>query len=158
MSTGQISQTKSTDYDGTLELAARIGRRLRGGELITLSSDLGGGKTTFVRGLASGMGSKDHVHSPSFTLSNLYTSDRLHLHHFDFYRLQEAGIMRAQIAELFEDSNNVVAVEWGDIVDQTLPEERLAIELKVTGDNSRDIRLTCPPSLSYLINDYEGSK
>ncbi|PIZ61832.1 tRNA (adenosine(37)-N6)-threonylcarbamoyltransferase complex ATPase subunit type 1 TsaE, partial [Candidatus Saccharibacteria bacterium CG_4_10_14_0_2_um_filter_52_9] len=89
---------------------------MRGGEVIVLTSDLGGGKTSFVRGLAAGMASHDLVHSPSFTLSNQYKAGDLTLCHFDFYRLNDPGIMRNELAEVLKDSQAVVAVEWADIV------------------------------------------
>jgi tRNA threonylcarbamoyladenosine biosynthesis protein TsaE len=58
-------QTQSIDFEHTELLAERLGKKLKGGEVIELVSDLGGGKTTFVRGLARGMGSPDHVASPT---------------------------------------------------------------------------------------------
>src|SRR6185312_5854101 len=94
MSTVQTWQTESISSDNTSDVAMKIGRKLQGGEVIELISDLGGGKTTFVRGLAKGMGSQDTVRSPSFTLSNEYRSGKLTLYHFDFYRLEDPGIMR----------------------------------------------------------------
>src|SRR5476649_1957023 len=100
MSTGQTWQTESTSLDATLQLAAQVGHRMRGGETIELISDLGGGKTTFVRGLARGFGSKDHVTSPSFALSNQYSSRDLVMYHFDFYRLDDVGIIASELAEL----------------------------------------------------------
>ena len=153
MSTAQIWQTASTSLENTLEIAARIGSRLRGGEVIELVSDLGGGKTAFVRGLAAGMGSSDQVHSPSFTLSNQYRAGRLTLYHFDFYRLSEPGIMRDELAEVVGDPQAVVAVEWAEIVESVLPTERLTITLTATGDASRDMQCSYAESLQYLFPD-----
>ena len=134
-----------------MALAAGIGSKLRGGEGIELVSDLGGGKTAFVRGLALGMGSPDQVRSPSFTLSNQYRAESLTLYHFDFYRLSEAGIMRNELAEIIEDPRAVVAVEWAEIVESVLPAERLTITIKATGENSREFTIEYPGTLSYLI-------
>ena len=128
----------------------RIGRKLRGGEVIELASDLGGGKTAFVRGLAKGMGSSAQVHSPSFTLSNQYEAGELTLYHFDFYRLQEPGIMRGELAEVLEDPKAVVAVEWAGIVDSVLPPGRLTIRIKPTSETGRQFNFSCPDSLLYL--------
>jgi len=124
---------------------------MRGGEVIELISDLGGGKTTFVRGLADGMGSHDVVRSASFTLSNQYRAGKLTLYHFDFYRLFETGIMRDELAEALADPEAVVAVEWGDIVTQVLPARRLTVRIKATGEERRDLSFSYPASLSYLI-------
>lgn len=119
--------------------------------MIDLISDLGGGKTTFVKGLAGGLGSNDRVHSPSFTLSNQYLAGELTLYHFDFYRLSEPGIMRTELAEVINDPQAVIAVEWSDIVGDTLPDGRLTIRIRSTGDNDREITFTYPEKLSYLL-------
>lgn len=153
MNTAQIWQTTSTSLENTLELAEQIGSRLRGGEVIELASDLGGGKTAFVRGLASGMGSHDQVHSPSFTLSNQYQAGELTLHHFDFYRLEEPGIMRQELAEVIEDPHAIVAVEWAEIVESVLPTDHVTIRIKTTGEDSRELSCTYPAKLKYLFPD-----
>ena len=72
MNTVMTYRTNSSSSEKTEQLAALLGARLRGGEVIALNSDLGGGKTAFVRGLARGIGSTDHVSSPTFTISRQY--------------------------------------------------------------------------------------
>lgn len=124
---------------------------MRGGEIIELVSDLGGGKTTFVRGLARGMGSRDVVHSPSFTLGNQYRAGRLTLHHFDFFRLKEPGIMRNELAEVLTDSQAVTAVEWGGIAKDILPAKRLTVRFETLSADRRRLTFTCPANLAYLI-------
>jgi tRNA threonylcarbamoyladenosine biosynthesis protein TsaE len=151
MSTVLTWQIVSTGLDVTLELGAQIGRKLRGGEVIELVSDLGGGKTAFVRGLAQGLGSKDTVRSPSFTLSNEYHAGKLTLYHFDFYRLKEPGIMRDELAEVLHDRRAVVAVEWPEIIEEVLPAEHLTIHIKATGENSRQFDFDYPEGLQYLF-------
>jgi len=136
-----------------LALAARTGSKLRGGEVIELISDLGGGKTAFVRGLAAGMGSQDPVKSPSFTITNQYKANDLTLYHFDFYRLKEAGIMRDELAEILDDPKAVVVVEWGGIVEDVLPASRLSISIKAKSETGRLFKFSYPTSLSYLIED-----
>jgi len=137
--------------ESTLELAGKIGLKLRGGEVIELVSDLGGGKTAFVRGLAAGMGSQDAVRSPSFTLGNQYRASQLTLYHFDFYRLSEPGIMSNELAEILTDPHAVAAVEWAGIIDDVLPAERLTIQFKAIDDDRRQLNFEYPDSLSYLI-------
>jgi tRNA threonylcarbamoyladenosine biosynthesis protein TsaE len=128
----------------------RIGHKLLGGEVVELVSDLGGGKTAFVSGLAKGMGSKDPVRSPSFTLSSQYKAGGLTLHHFDFYRLKEPGIMRNELAEVLEDPKAVVVIEWAGIVKKVLPAKHLTVRIKATGETSRQFNFSCPDSLKYL--------
>jgi tRNA threonylcarbamoyladenosine biosynthesis protein TsaE len=151
MSTEQTWQTSSTSLEDTLALAEKIGQRCQGGEVIELLSDLGGGKTTFVRGLAKGMGSIDTVSSPSFTLSNEYDAGGKRLYHFDFYRLQEAGILRDELAECIADPEGVVVIEWAAIVEDVLPIERVRIKITTTGEDSRDFSFSYPEAATHLI-------
>lgn len=137
--------------DETVALASEIGQRLRGGETIELLSDLGGGKTTFVRGLATGIGSQDQVSSPSFTLNNVYRSDRLTLNHFDFYRLNGAGIMAEELSEIISDREAVVVIEWADVVKSVLPGDRLTIKINSLSEAERQLVFDCPNSLTYLL-------
>lgn len=114
-------------------------------------SDLGGGKTTFVRGLAKGMGSADQVSSPTFTLSNVYAADKLTMHHFDFYRLFEPGIMREELAEVVADPNAVTVIEWATIVRDVLPADKLTITISASGEQSRHFDFQVSDKLNYLV-------
>lgn len=144
---------KTHQAEQTIDLGKQIGARLKGGECIELVSDVGGGKTTFVRGLAEGAGSSDHVSSPTFTISKVYKAPHFDIVHFDFYRLQEAGLIEHEIEEAVYDATSVIVVEWSDIVRHVLPEERLRIALTATDTDSRSIELSCPTKLAYLIED-----
>jgi tRNA threonylcarbamoyladenosine biosynthesis protein TsaE len=152
MSTAQTWETTSTDLGDTLKLAEQIGHKLRGGEVVELIGDLGAGKTAFVRGLAKGMGSQDVVRSPSFTLGNQYKGSELTLYHFDFHRLNAAGIMRDELAEILTDPQAVVAIEWADLIEDLLPAERLIVRLQAVGDDRRQFKLEYPDNLSYLVD------
>lgn len=153
MSSEQTLRVNSASLDDTLDLAVKIGERLRGGEVIELISDLGGGKTAFVRGLAKGMGSNDLVTSPSFTLTNEYASDQFRLHHYDLYRLREAGTMRHELKEICGDPKKVVVIEWADIVEDVLPEAHLRVNIKSTGETDREFQFSYPKDYSYLFPD-----
>ncbi len=118
-----------------------LGSRLRGGEVIELRSDLGGGKTTFVRGLAKGAGSLDRVSSPTFTLSRIYKTKKFGIHHFDFYRLIDPGVLADQLAEAM-GGDNVVVVEWADIVTDVLPEQRISVEFQPTATSPDERQIT----------------
>jgi tRNA threonylcarbamoyladenosine biosynthesis protein TsaE len=145
-------QTKSISSEATEQLAEQLGKTLRGGEVIELVSDLGGGKTTFVRGLARGAGSADKVASPTFTISKVYSCPRFEIHHFDFYRLDDPGIVADELAEIVGDPKTVVVVEWGDVVQHVLPAQRLTITITQTADeNSRQLSFACHPDYAYLV-------
>lgn len=128
-----------------------MGRALKGGEVIELASDLGGGKTTFVRGLARGAGSKDKVASPTFTISKVYQTDTFEIDHFDFYRLSDPGIVANELAEVAGDSQVVAVVEWGDVVRGVLPDKRLQVRIEQTPDGSRTLLFSAPQELQHLI-------
>jgi tRNA threonylcarbamoyladenosine biosynthesis protein TsaE len=144
-------KTTSVSAESTELLAEHMGRALKGGEVIELVSDLGGGKTTFVRGLMRGMGSKDKVASPTFTVSKLYRAGTLEIHHFDFYRLQEAGIIANEIEEVAGDPQAVVVVEWADVVQHVLPAERITITIVQSATGDRELTVSYPESLSYVV-------
>jgi len=135
----------------TEQVAAKIGKHCRGGEVIELCADLGGGKTTFVRGLARGLGSSDHVSSPTFKISNIYAAGDKELHHFDFYRLPEAGLISQEVDEVCGQPNVIVVLEWAGAVQDVLPTKRLTITFTPTGDESRRLDFSCAPDLAYLL-------
>jgi tRNA threonylcarbamoyladenosine biosynthesis protein TsaE len=143
----------SKNAEQTEDIAHLIGARFRGGEVIELESDLGGGKTTFTRGLANGAGSKDVVSSPTFTVSKVYKTPKLEIHHFDFYRLGDAGLIAHEVHDLLGDPNVVLVVEWGGVVEHVLPENRVTVTLTRTGDNTRAVVIDYKDSLDYLVED-----
>lgn len=131
MSTAMIWQTVSTSSDDTVRLGQLLGSLIKSPEVIELRSDLGGGKTTFVKGLVKGLGSHDIVTSPTFTLHKIYkTKTGQQVHHYDFYRLNEAGILSDELAESLADPSVTTVVEWPAIVDSILPASRLAVEFR----------------------------
>lgn len=139
----------------TEALAEKVGAALKGGETIELISDVGGGKTTFTRGLVRGMGSEDHVTSPTFTISNKYEAPKFNIWHFDFYRLPEAGLIEHQLHETVDFDTDVTIVEWSGVVEHVLPEERLSITIKAKGDDAREVVLDASEKLTYLIKDVD---
>ncbi len=142
--------TKSPDE--TEELGGKFGGSLKGGECIEFASDLGGGKTTFVRGLARGAGSSDSVSSPTFTISQVYNTRHFDIHHFDFYRLQDPGLVREELSELI-NTKDVILVEWAESVTDALPTERIKISITKDKDNEshRIFTFEIPESLSSFM-------
>ncbi len=144
---------QSTASEETEKIAESMGARLRGGETIELVSDLGGGKTTFVRGLARGAGSKNHVSSPTFKISNYYSAPTFDIAHYDFYRLQEPGLIAYELMEAQQDPKNVIVVEWGEIVEDVLPGEKIIVRITSNADDSRSITVTMPTKFQYLAEE-----
>lgn len=121
-------------------LGESLGRLLRGGEVIELVGDVGAGKTTLVKGIAKGMAVDEDVQSPSFTISRVYeTPDKIHLAHYDFYRLHNAGIMADELHEAVRDPSMVTIIEWAEIVGGVLPEDRLTISITSPTETARHL-------------------
>lgn len=118
----------------TLALGQSLGENLSPGMVLTLSGDLGAGKTTLTKGIAKGMGIEKVISSPTFTILKQYQG-RLSLNHFDAYRLE------GQDSDLgFEDliySDDVSIIEWSDFIKEILPEQRLDIVIGYLDDYSR---------------------
>lgn len=135
----------------TMKIAEVVGKNLRAGECIELVADVGGGKTTFVRGLAKGAGSKTHVSSPTFTISKVYKARSFEIVHFDFYRLDEAGLIEYEIKDAIFDPSTVIIVEWSDVIKHVLPHERLTVDITQQDDEARKLKLSFPANLEYLM-------
>ncbi|MEI9913482.1 MAG: tRNA (adenosine(37)-N6)-threonylcarbamoyltransferase complex ATPase subunit type 1 TsaE [Candidatus Saccharibacteria bacterium] len=141
----------SDSTNRTKEIGAQLGSRLKGGEAIELISDLGSGKTTFVKGLADGSGSRELVSSPSFTICNEYACPKFKIYHFDFYRLNDPGIIKRELAEVVDEPSNVIVIEWPTVIENILPLSRLVITISVTKDDKRLIKIDYPKELNYLV-------
>lgn len=133
---------EATSEQATKQLAEKIGRTLKGGEVFQLVGDVGAGKTTFVKGLAAGLEIDDDVQSPSFTISRVYEArDDLILAHYDFYRLTDPGIMANELHEATHDPQAVTVVEWADIVEGVLPEGYFTISFESPSETTRTIHV-----------------
>lgn len=138
-----------------MKFGSDVAGRLKGGEILELSGDVGTGKTTFVKGLAQGLKIEEVVQSPTYTISQIYqTPAKLALHHYDFYRLDDPGIMRGELEEALEDKNNIVALEWDETVRDVLPEARtIRFKFTYSGEHSRKLEINAPETLSYMLEE-----
>lgn len=111
--------------------------------VIELVGDVGVGKTTFVRGFAEGLGIKEPITSPSFTISKSYACpDGRTLIHYDFYRLNDPGIMSEDLMDNLKNSDNVIIIEWSDSVKDILPEKHTIINIKYNDDGNRELEIS----------------
>jgi tRNA threonylcarbamoyladenosine biosynthesis protein TsaE len=133
-------------------LGGKIGTRITGGEVIVLIGDIGAGKTTFTKGLARAMGISEDVQSPTFTVSRVYETARgVTLAHYDFYRLSDPGIMRAELAEAVHDPVTATIIEWSEIVADVLPVDALRLTITATGETSRLVELAAGGERSQAL-------
>ena len=122
----------------TKDLAFEYEKTLQGGEVITLSGDLGAGKTTFTKSLALAMGIEQPVTSPTFTLMNQYQGAKLKLYHFDMYRIEDIDeILETGITEFFGNSDAVCVIEWAENIKSLLPKNTKNITIQKLGETSR---------------------
>lgn len=144
--------TSVNDEAEMMTIGRRLGELFRGGEVVELIGDVGAGKTTLTKGIGQGLQVDDDVQSPSFTISRVYGArDGLELHHYDFYRLKDAGVMQYELAESIGDTNAVTVVEWADTVQDVLPTERVVIKLTYTPDGQgREFEMHVSENLNYL--------
>ena len=125
----------ANDETETIELAENIESEHFPGMVICLNGELGSGKTVFTKAFASALGISDDVTSPTFNIIKEYPNGELPMYHMDVYRL-EGNVNELGLDEYF-DGNGVTVVEWADMIEEHLPEERLDINIKVTGEDTR---------------------
>ncbi|MFQ3545507.1 tRNA (adenosine(37)-N6)-threonylcarbamoyltransferase complex ATPase subunit type 1 TsaE [Halobacillus rhizosphaerae] len=131
-------ELQTTSPEETMEFAERLGRELSPGDVLTLEGDLGAGKTTFTKGLGRGLGVTRTINSPTFTIIKQYKG-RMPFYHMDVYRLEDSD-EDLGFEEFFE-GEGVTVVEWAHFIEEYLPEQRLAIQIKYVDDEKRTIML-----------------
>jgi tRNA threonylcarbamoyladenosine biosynthesis protein TsaE len=135
----RIFHTQSEE--DTIALGERLAAELPARAVVLLIGNLGAGKTTLAKGIVKGLGAAqpDEVSSPTFTLIHEYSPSAYHV---DLYRLDSpAQLATLGLEEIF-DREAVVLIEWGEKFLERLPEERIEIRLRATGENSREIEIS----------------
>ena len=136
----------------TMEIAQNLESEKFSGMVICLNGELGSGKTIFVKGFAQALGITETITSPTFNIVKEYLDGEAPLYHMDVYRLQD-GADNIGLSDYF-DGNGVSIIEWSDLIEEHLPEERLDIFFKVLDENTRILKFI-PHGKSYedLCND-----
>lgn len=134
----------STSEKQTFNFAKKFAAKLKGGEVLCLIGDLGAGKTAFTKGLASGLGIKNTVTSPTFVLMKNYKvighKQIKHLAHIDAYRLESGRQLQGIGAEdYFGEPECVTVIEWADRVKDIWPKDVIKIEFKIGKGDRREI-------------------
>ena len=127
----------------TFDLGEKIGESLRGGEMLLLEGGLGAGKTLLTKGILYALDfDVDEVTSPSFTLVNLYRTEKFDVYHLDLWRIDERSDAAAAVGlgEIVEDETAVVIVEWSERLGKfSFPEKTFRITIEGDGDDARRI-------------------
>lgn len=143
------------DSAATQNLGRLWGRSLPSGSILLLAGDLGSGKTTFVQGIAAGLGVTDPVVSPTFTLINEYPEGRIPLYHLDLYRLSPAEVADLYLENYWlglEFPLGIVAIEWAERLPY-LPDSYLQLNFTYLEDSSRQVEITAIGSTVGLALD-----
>ncbi len=134
----------SSSYKETIAQGKKIADKLKNGDIILLSGELGAGKTMFVKGIALGLGIKNEITSPTFTLMNIYEvkNPKLKIRqlvHIDTYRLEnENDLIEIGVEDYLGNKNNVCVIEWPDKIIGLLVEKKtISINIEFIGENKR---------------------
>ena len=127
----------------TSEIAEKLAEKLTGGEIIALKGGLGMGKTCFVKGLASGLGFKGDVTSPTFAIVNEYIGGRLDLFHFDMYRITGWDDLYSTGYFEYAAAGGVTAVEWSENIEGALEDQNvICVNIERISENERRITIS----------------
>ena len=125
----------------TEEVGKTLARQLQPGTVIAYRGDLGAGKTAFTRGLAAGLGCREAVTSPTYTIVNEYLTGRFPLFHFDMYRLASSDELFDIGWEDYLERGGVCAVEWSENVADAM-EDAIVVTIEKLGEDTRRITIT----------------
>ena len=124
----------------TAELGRKLGENASPGDVYTLIGDLGVGKTVFTQGIAEGLGIKETVNSPTFTILQVYESGKLPFYHFDVYRIGDIEEMDEIGYEEYFYGNGLCMIEWGNLIAEILPKTRKDITIEKDLEKGFDYR------------------
>jgi len=125
-----IKYTESVEE--TMNLGRKLGRIIEKGSTVCLTGDLGTGKTHFAKGFAEGLGIKDNITSPTFTIVNEYYEGRMPFYHFDVYRVNDVEEILQVGFEEYVYGQGVTLIEWADMIEPILPDELIHVKIEKT--------------------------
>lgn len=135
----------STSPEQTQQIAQDLAKNFKGGEVVALFGDLGVGKTTFIQGLARGLGIKRRITSPTFIIVRPYeiniNNRPITFYHVDLYRPQSRQDLKSLGLEEITRPDSIVAIEWSEKIKNLLPSKRIDVKIEVTPDESRKITI-----------------
>ena len=148
-------------YQQTHDLAAQLAKTLTPGHVLCLYGELGAGKTSFTKGLASGLGITQTVTSPTFTIVNEYYSGRLPLYHFDLYRIDNPDTLEDTAFFDYFTGQSIIVIEWAGKIEALLQElvntsNRIDITIEHIINNHTDTNLPADQDRKITITIPRG--
>ena len=143
---------ETQSFEETVEFGKKLGYILKPGDIICLSGDLGTGKTALTNGIAKALGIDSYITSPTFTLVNEYEGS-IPLYHFDVYRISDPDEMFDIGFDEYINGEGITIIEWGEQINEILPEEIIRVNIKKNLDKGLDVREI---SIEFIGEKYLG--
>ena len=126
----------------TMKFASELASTLHVGDVVVLSGELGAGKTKFTEGFLKYFGLDNQISSPTFSIVNEYKKDNIHIYHFDVYRLEDVDEFYAIGGEEYF-SSGICIIEWGEIIEEALPNNyiKITLEKDISDENFRYLKI-----------------
>lgn len=131
---------ESFSFEETYAIGLALGEKAQAGQIIALEGNLGCGKTVFSQGFAAGLGIKETVNSPTFTILQVYEEGKIPLYHFDVYRIEDSFEMDEIGYEEYFFGEGVCLVEWAGIIEDIMPKNTIWISIEKDPDKGFDYR------------------
>lgn len=131
---------ESNSSEETFQLGERLGKEAKPGEVYTLIGDLGVGKTVLTQGIAKGLGIKEHISSPTFTIVQVYDDGRMPFYHFDVYRIGDVEEMEEIGYEDYFYGEGLTMIEWANLIEEILPKHYKEIIIEKDLEKGFDYR------------------
>jgi len=135
-----LFEVETNSPEETFAFGKKIGEMAAPGQVYTLIGDLGAGKTVFTQGVAEGLGIREIVNSPTFTIVSVYDGGRMPFYHFDVYRISDVSEMDEVGYEDYVYGEGVSLIEWGNLIEEILPEHYLRVVIGKDAAKGYDYR------------------
>lgn len=134
----KVIETNSPEE--TFEIGRQLGLSAKPGDIYTLNGDLGVGKTVFTQGVAAGLGIREHVNSPTFTIVQVYEEGRIPFYHFDVYRIGDIEEMDEIGYEDYFFGEGICIIEWAELIAELIPAQAKSITIEKNLERGFDYR------------------
>ena len=144
-----VEEYITNSFEETQSLGEHFAQKLKAGDFVAFYGNLGSGKTTFIQGLAKGLGIKRRIISPTFIIMRTYDLRPKIFYHVDLYRTgSKQDLLGIGLDQIVEDKNSIVALEWAEKMGEMLPEKRIDVNCEYLGEDKRRI------TIKFLSSNY----